>query len=246
MENFSESIKKYRTESGLTQVELAKKLFVTKQAVSKWETGKGYPDAATLPVISNILGVSIDLLMGTEKAVKKKRSIKVIILSLISVIIVISLIIILFIFITNKANNAQEIEEIETNINFEIPKYGTIVTFDFESWMDYGNSVSISIMSYIIFEENNDLRIFEDDILNDETWINEVPVELLVLIPQGIQSYLGTIDYYRVYNVSLGIYNELPDNQGIYDYVFLIYQKDNQRLIIFEYSLEYQGGIYEE
>ncbi len=71
-------------------------------------------------------------------------------------------------------------------------------------------------------------------------------LDLLLLIPQGLQIYLGTGDYYRLYNVSLGIYNEIPANQEAYNYVFLIYQKDNQRLIIFEYSLEYNGGVYEE
>jgi|LGVF01.2.fsa_nt_gb transcriptional regulator with XRE-family HTH domain len=246
MENFSERIKKFRIESRFTQEQLAQKLFVTKQAVSKWETGKGYPDAATLPIISNILGTSIDLLMGMEGTTKKKMNIKVVIFSLISVLIIAALSIVSITSIMNKAQNAQEIELIESRINFEIPKYGTVVSFDFESWEYYGNSISLSQMSYIVFGESNDLRIFEEDIYDNATWMVGVPDNLLLLIPQGIQSYLETSDYYRLYNVSLGVYNEIPANQEAYDYVFLIYQKDNQRLIIFEYTLEYQGGVYEE
>lgn len=246
MENFSERIKKYRTESGLTQEQLAQKLFVTKQAVSKWETGKGYPDASTLPALSNILGTSIDLLMGMKGTTKKKINIKAIVFSLVLVLVIVSLITVSITSIISKVQNAQEIELIETRINFNIPKYGTIVSTDFDSWVYYGNSVSISKMSYIVFEENDDLRTFEDDVIDDETWIVEVPVDLLLLIPQGIQSYLENGDYYRLYNVSLGIYNDIPADQETYDYVFLIYQEDNQRLIIFEYSLEYYGGIYDE
>ena len=40
----SEQIKKYRKENNLTQEQFASKLFVSKQAVSKWETDRSYPD----------------------------------------------------------------------------------------------------------------------------------------------------------------------------------------------------------
>ena len=56
----SERIRKYRKENNLTQSEFASMLFVSKQAVSKWENDRGTPDVSLLPELSKILNVSID------------------------------------------------------------------------------------------------------------------------------------------------------------------------------------------
>ncbi|MCM1054771.1 MAG: response regulator [Bacteroides sp.] len=57
-------IKKYRLEKNLTQEELAGALFVTPQAVSRWELGLSLPDVVTIPKIVHCLGVSADILLG--------------------------------------------------------------------------------------------------------------------------------------------------------------------------------------
>jgi transcriptional regulator with XRE-family HTH domain len=62
--SFAENIKKYRTLRGLTQEELAAKVGVSGQAVSKWETNDTLPDTAILPDLADALDVSIDLLFG--------------------------------------------------------------------------------------------------------------------------------------------------------------------------------------
>lgn len=59
-----ENIKRLRTTNGLTQKELAEKLFVTAQAVSRWENNEVEPSATTLYEMSKIFGVSIDELFG--------------------------------------------------------------------------------------------------------------------------------------------------------------------------------------
>lgn len=61
-----QQIAKLRKEKDLTQEELANKLCITAQAVSKWERGVGLPDATLLPSIAEALGVSIGLLFGEE------------------------------------------------------------------------------------------------------------------------------------------------------------------------------------
>ena len=59
-------IAKLRNENNITQLELAEKLGVTDRAVSKWETGGGFPDITLLPQIADIFNVNIDyLLRGT-------------------------------------------------------------------------------------------------------------------------------------------------------------------------------------
>ena len=61
---FNENFKKYRKLSGMTQEEVANFLFVTPQAVSKWETGNGTPDISLLVPIAEIFGISTDELLG--------------------------------------------------------------------------------------------------------------------------------------------------------------------------------------
>ena len=56
----AQNIKKYRTQCGITQDELAAKLGVTYQAVSKWENAKAAPDISFLPDMAEIFGCSID------------------------------------------------------------------------------------------------------------------------------------------------------------------------------------------
>lgn len=60
---FSKQLQKLRKQSGITQEQLAAKLGVTAQAVSKWENGS-YPDSDLLPKIADIFDVSIDNLYG--------------------------------------------------------------------------------------------------------------------------------------------------------------------------------------
>ena len=57
-------ILKLRTESGMSQEELAGKVFVTRQAVSRWENGETVPNTDTLKLLSELFGVSINTLLG--------------------------------------------------------------------------------------------------------------------------------------------------------------------------------------
>jgi len=57
-------LKDLRKKHGLSQDEMARKLYVTRQAVSRWETGKTVPNVVTLGLISKRFGVSINTLLG--------------------------------------------------------------------------------------------------------------------------------------------------------------------------------------
>ena len=64
---FHEKLQILRGQRGLTQEELAKVLFVSRAAISKWESGRGYPNVETLKAIAKFFGVTIDeLLSGDE------------------------------------------------------------------------------------------------------------------------------------------------------------------------------------
>ena len=63
----NEKLQELRKQKGLTQEELAQALFVSRTAVSKWESGRGYPNIESLKGIAKFFGVTVDeLLSGDE------------------------------------------------------------------------------------------------------------------------------------------------------------------------------------
>lgn len=66
---FSKKIQELRNKNKLTQEQFAEKLYVSRTAVSKWESGKGYPSIDSLKYISKIFNVSIDELLSNEEII---------------------------------------------------------------------------------------------------------------------------------------------------------------------------------
>lgn len=56
-----------RTKNGLSQDQLAEKVYVTRQAVSRWETGETVPNTETLMILSKLFDVSINTLLGAPR-----------------------------------------------------------------------------------------------------------------------------------------------------------------------------------
>lgn len=67
-------IKRLRENRNMTQHQLAEKISVSDKAVSKWETGRGYPDIALIEPIAEALGVSVIELFSGEDVVNTNRS----------------------------------------------------------------------------------------------------------------------------------------------------------------------------
>ncbi len=68
-----ENIKKYRIEKGLSQEELATKVHVVRQTVSKWETGSSLPNAQLLLELASILEVSVDQLLDVDHETETRQ-----------------------------------------------------------------------------------------------------------------------------------------------------------------------------
>lgn len=68
-----ENIRTLRKEKGITQEKLAELLGVTSQAVSRWESGAGYPDMDQLPGLASLFEVSMDTLLGYDGTVAKQN-----------------------------------------------------------------------------------------------------------------------------------------------------------------------------
>lgn len=64
---FHEKLQELRKGRGLTQEELADALYVSRTAISKWETGRGYPSIDSLKELSNYFSVTIDELLSSDK-----------------------------------------------------------------------------------------------------------------------------------------------------------------------------------
>ena len=74
--NFAENLRKLRRERGFTQEQLAEKLSVSFQTVSRWETGIVYPDIELLPVIADLFEIRVDELLGCTKEDKDRNLVR--------------------------------------------------------------------------------------------------------------------------------------------------------------------------
>lgn len=72
LDTIGRNVRTFRKQNGFTQEELAGRIGVTYQAVSKWENGTTAPDISLLPELAAVLGTSIDALLGY--AAEKKTS----------------------------------------------------------------------------------------------------------------------------------------------------------------------------
>ena len=64
---FNEKLQELRKQKGLTQEELARALYVSRAAVSKWESGRGYPNIDSLKAMARFFSVTVDRLLSGEE-----------------------------------------------------------------------------------------------------------------------------------------------------------------------------------
>lgn len=106
---FHEKLQELRKDKGLTQEELAESLYVSRTAISKWESGRGYPSIDSLKEISKYFDISIDELLSTEKLLtiaerEKKESIQSVCDMLFGIVDVLSFILIVLPLYPNTVN----------------------------------------------------------------------------------------------------------------------------------------------
>ena len=64
---FNQKLQDLRKQKGLTQEELAKALFVSRTAISKWESGRGYPNIDSIKAIAKFFHITVDELLSTDE-----------------------------------------------------------------------------------------------------------------------------------------------------------------------------------
>lgn len=107
---FNEKLQELRKNRGLTQEELAEALYVSRAAISKWESGRGYPNIDSIKEISNFFSVTIDDLLSGEKLLsiaekENQTNIKNICNLLFGLVDICTFILILLPLYPNKVNN---------------------------------------------------------------------------------------------------------------------------------------------
>lgn len=159
MNDFGKIIKEIRKNNNLTQKELADKLFVTYQAVSKWENNKSIPDIAILKKISELYNIDLNNLTNTKKRNNTIYFILIIIFLILSLTITI--------LITKNHSHDFEMRTIETTCN-DFNLSGTIAynkdkTAIFISEIDYcglnKDQIYDTITSTLYQNENNKEKI---------------------------------------------------------------------------------------
>lgn len=213
---------------------LADRLYVTKQAVSKWETGKGLPDTTILPTVSKELEISIDELMGEQPQIKRKKW------WILPLILVLDLMLLTIIPIINAIQERNAYDEyalkLESILEINLPVRGRFVSESFPEWTAYGNLFEIQQMSYFVFSDTSERDNFEHILFSSTEWRQYFSDEEKELIPLGLQNYLLVGNYFFVWNASQDEPFVSCDINLSCQYLFMIYQSEYHRLIVFEYT----------
>ena len=161
-EKVGKFIRELRKKNNLTQKDLADKLGVTYQAVSKWENGKNIPDIAVLKQICDEYNIDINEILNGEKKEKKNKNIIKIIIPILIIIVVI----ILLILLLNKNNKDFEFKTISSKCSdFKITgsaAYNKDKTSIYISNIEFCGNNSEEKYKKInckLYENNNDTKI---------------------------------------------------------------------------------------
>lgn len=192
-------IKELRIKNNLSQGQLAEKLSVTNQAISKWENGRGLPDIEMLKQLSSIFNVKIDEIIQGEHISKEKKNTPLIILTLI-IILIISVFGII-ILVKNNTNNFVFNTIASDNNNFSIKgviAYNQNKKSIYISDIKYsavGNEEKYVVAECILYEVNgnNEKKISQcGDINNSEHYSKDEATTLTGLLKDvefNIDSY---------------------------------------------------------
>jgi transcriptional regulator with XRE-family HTH domain len=236
MEKIGTTLKAFRKKKGMTQQELADKVFVTKQAVSKWENDKGFPDISLIQPLSEILGVSVEQLLGARIETVKPKKIRPMVLGLL--LFGIALLGFLILMEIIPYYQVQDyVKTIETSTGVDLPSGKEFEEFDFQDWTLYGNTISVAQMGYVVFEDDRSTIFFEEALITDEKWMSTLGEDLSGELPPEVLRYTQNGDYFLLYHPEGGEYGQLSSESGEERYFFLVYQTENHRLLFFDFTM---------
>lgn len=184
-EKIGNFIKEIRKKNNLTQRELAQKLGVTYQAVSKWETGLNIPDISIIRQISKMYDIDIDEILDGEKK-KKRKNISIIVIIVLIIILGISI----FVIVKNKHSDNIELKSLSTSCNdFKIigsaaynTKKASLYISDIDYCGEQNNEVYDNI-SCTLYEEKNGNSVIVNSCENKNSvslddYLNDISIKV--------------------------------------------------------------------
>lgn len=148
------------------------------------------PDITMYPKLSELLGISVDELMGRKKKQKKYNLKKIIVFCILLVLLITE--IITFSIITSKCNQEVSMEtkylkEAEIELNMKFSKVIAFEYSDFTGWISYNDNYPNSMYYFI----------FEDDITKvSNSLTKSLDEDVISSIPLNVQNYVDTCDYF--------------------------------------------------
>ena len=233
-DKISKFIFQLRTEKGLSQYQLADMIPISRQAVSKWETGKTIPDSSTLIRLSEIFEVSINELLKGERLEnnsikelesttlsiidennKKKETIKKVLKTYFASISVLLLIFLIYYYINTY--NAIKVYTISGKSDHFILHEGMFITTKQKTYMKlgdiiYDDNIRINKAEVYYYDKNKKIQIFED---ND--------------IDKTIRNMYGYEEYFKQSDISKILKNtiiEITYNDNQKETLKLKYERD--------------------
>lgn len=214
-EKIGKFIREIRKKNNLTQNDLAEKLGVTYQAVSKWENGKNIPDISLLKEISKIFNVDInELLEGEEKEVKNNINKKKI-LYIIILLVVILLGIFLLIYFSHDHDFefktlTSSCEEFELSGSMAYNKDKTSIYISNVNYCGTEENVEYDKIECFLYEEHNNTKTKISSCTSDSSKISLS--EYLKNIELGVDDYTASCKMFTSSNIYLEI-NATKDNK---------------------------------
>ena len=213
---FNENLKYLRKQTGLTQEQLAEKLSVSEQTITKWESGESLPDVKNLKELSYMFSVSIDSLLGdmeikfTSKLNKKNDIGWYIFLW----VLILACFIVSIVRLINKVSNGNE--------NIIIPFYILMVIFGFIIFFSaikrYLKNKKDLILDMTPTKKGKSIRIKHIIKTNLLFFCFLVAFDIifnLYLLPQGIEEFTTVVFPYIIFSIVFVILI------GICDYILL-------------------------
>jgi hypothetical protein len=129
-----------------------------------------------------------------------------------------------FIFSDAVSSNASKLNAIEQETGFTMPDDIKIATSKYDSLYE---------LSYVKILDNEERKLFEDEIESSDLWQTELIPAVQVLLPFSVQVELGAFEYFMFYDITNDEYNLGPSNKES-EWIFIAYDCEAHRLIIFD------------
>lgn len=141
-----------------------------------------------------------------------------------------------FIFSDMSDHSDKPIAKIEQLTGINIPEHRQINTQDFTKGAQSVSRGYLYYSSDVYFEERS-VEVFEKQLAADEKWLETLPNDLIGISAPYFEH--SAYDYQLIYNTDTAEYNTLPDTDGTFHFISILYHAKSNQMKIIEYDIDY-------